>query len=334
MMDEFGLIADLFAPLAQGYPGAFGLLDDAALVAAEPGKEIVVTVDAVVAGIHFLADDPADLVARKLVRVNLSDLAAKGAEPFAVLLAAAFPQDVGAAWLRLFADGLGKDVRRYRIALIGGDTVATPGPLTLSLTALGRVAAGGMLRRAGARAGDDLWVSGTLGDGALGLKAARGQLPGLAAGDLAALAERYRLPRPRVDLGPRLVGLAGACMDVSDGLVQDLGHMCRASGVGAAVDCTLLPLSPAARNALAADDSLLACVLAGGDDYELLFTAPPAARAAVEAAAAESGVAVGRIGGIEVQPGVRVVDGAGRALAPAATGWRHFRAGTEGGGGE
>jgi thiamine-monophosphate kinase len=318
-LDEFALIAELFAPLSAGFPGALGLTDDAAMIPAEADTDTVVTVDAMVAGVHFLPDDPPGSIARKLVRVNLSDLAAKGAGPFAVLLAAAFPRGTDAEWLRAFAAGLAEDVRHFGIALIGGDTVSTPGPLTLSLTAMGRVGQGRALLRSGAAAGDRIWVSGTLGDAALGLKVLQGEL----AAD-PWLVERYRLPQPRVGLGPRLIGLASAAMDVSDGLVQDLGHLCRASGVGAAIDAALLPLSPSAAGALTADQSLLASVLSGGDDYELLFTAPDEASAQIEAAAAAAGVAVTAIGSVATGQGVSVRGGDGRPLTLARGGWRHF----------
>lgn len=322
--DEFGLIADLFAPLARSYPGALGLADDAALVAEQPGTEIVVTVDAMVAGVHFLPDDAADLVARKLVRVNLSDLAAKGALPFAVMLAAAFPLGTGRSWLEIFAAGLGADLREFGVALIGGDTVATPGPLTLSLTAMGRVETGRALLRSGARAGDELWLSGTLGDGALGLLAAQGLLTGVDAEAVEVLADRYRLPRPRVTLGPRLVGVASAAMDVSDGLAQDLGHLCRASGLGAIVETTTLPLSPAARQSIAADHSRLATVLTGGDDYELLFTVPPGTAATLYRLAGESAVPLTPIGRMVEGSGVTLLDQSGRPIAVGQGGWRHF----------
>lgn len=323
-VDEFQIIAQLFAPLAQSFPGALGLTDDAALLPPDT-HETVVTVDAMVAGVHFLPDDPPDLVARKLVRVNLSDLAAKGAVPFGVLLAAAFPHGTGQDWLERFAHGLGQDMGEFGIALIGGDTVATPGPLTLSLTAMGRVAAGRAVLRSGAQAGDVVWVSGSIGDGALGLRAARGQLT-LAPEHMAALADRYRLPRPRVGLGPCLVGLATAGMDVSDGLIQDLGHLCRASGVAAIVDAAAVPLSPGARAALDQDQSLLATILTGGDDYELLFTAPSSATASLLELAERSGVPLTAIGRMQVGSGVTVHDASGHVLSLGQGGWRHFSA--------
>jgi len=324
--DEFEIIAELFAPLARSYPGALGLTDDVALLAPDPDHETAVTVDAMVAGVHFLPDDPPDLVARKLVRVNLSDLAAKGARPFAVTLAAAFPRGTTLDWLRAFGRGLAQDVAEFGIALIGGDTVSTPGPLTLSLTAFGRVAKGRAVLRSAARAGDEVWVSGSIGDGALGLRAARDGWPQLGAAHEAFLADRYRLPRPRVALGAGLPGLAHAGMDVSDGLVQDLGHLCRASGLGAVIAADKLPLSAAARAALAAENSLLASVLTGGDDYELLFTAPAAARDAILELGRRVGVAVTAIGTMIEGGGVMVRDGNGREIVLKRGGWRHFDA--------
>lgn len=324
--DEFQVIADLFAPLARSYPGALGLTDDVALLAADPDNETAATVDAMVAGVHFLPDDPPDLVARKLVRVNLSDLAAKGARPFAVMLAAAFPRGVELDWLRRFAAGLAADLAEFDIALIGGDTVATPGPLTLSLTALGKVGRGRAVLRSGAQAGDTIWVSGTIGDGALGLRAARDGWDALAAEHVAFLADRYRLPRPRVGLGAGLPGLAHAAMDISDGLIQDLGHLCRASALGAVVQAQAVPLSAAAAAALAVDNSLLATALTGGDDYELLFTAPASAAPAIQALGREAGVAVTAIGTIQPGEGVAVRDRAGCRLDFGRGGWRHFSA--------
>ena len=326
-IDEFALIAALFAPLTFGSPVARGLVDDAAFLPADPGYDTVLTVDALVAGVHFLEEDPPELIARKLIRVNLSDLAAKGAEPVAVMLAAAFPRAVTADWLRRFAAGLGQDLAAFGVPLVGGDTVATPGPLTLSLTALGRVPAGTGLERRGARPGDDLWVSGTIGDGALGLRAARGELSALSVEDIAFLADRYRLPQPRVGLGPRLRGHAGAAMDISDGLVQDLAHLSRVSGVGARVEAARIPLSPPACRALASGETTLADLLCGGDDYEVLFAAPAAAAAEIAALAEDLGLLLTRIGCVLSGTGVDVVDPAGKAISLSRGGWRHFRAG-------
>ncbi len=324
-LDEFSLIARLFAPLAARHPGALGLTDDAALLDGPTGRQWVVTADAVVAGVHFLPDDPPDLIARKLVRVNLSDLAAKGAEPFAVLLAACFPVGATGDWVERFAGGLKADCDEFGIALIGGDTVATPGPLTLALTALGQVAAGHAILRSKARPGDDIWVSGSIGDGAFGLLVATGRAAGLEAPDAAQLLDRYRLPRPRLALGRRLVGLVHAGMDISDGLVGDLGHICTASGVGAVIEAEWLPLSPAARTAVDAGlGQGLETVLTGGDDYELLFTAPASSRPPLVALADELGLPLTRVGRIIDGQGVSVIGAAGLPIVLEHAGYRHF----------
>jgi len=320
-LGEFGRIARFFAPLAAGAPGALGLTDDAALIECPPGERLVVTVDAMVEGVHFLPDDPPDLIARKLVRVNLSDLAAMAARPVGYFLTTALPKSHGDAWLAGFAAGLALDQAEFGITLLGGDSVSTPGPVSLTLTAFGHVAVGGEVRRGGARPGDLVFVSGTIGDGALGLEAARGQLDErLDATDVAFLADRYRLPRPRVALGPLLSGLASAMMDVSDGLVGDLGHICTVSGVSGVIEAVRVPLSPAAARL----PGRVATVLTGGDDYELLFTVPPDRLADVRAAAEAAGVQVTVIGRIEAGQGVRTLDAAGREMVLAGIGWRHF----------
>ena len=321
-LGEFERIARFFAPLAA--PGAFGLLDDAALIDGPPGQQYVLTADAIVEGVHFLADDPPGQVAQKLLRVNLSDLAAKGAVPVGYLLVTALPKSRDETWLEAFAAGLAADQAAYGIGLLGGDSTATDGPVTLSITALGRVLAGNAVLRRGARPGDLVYVSGTLGDAALGLKVLRGGLAGLDAAARAFLADRYRLPQPRLALGQTLVGTAHAMMDVSDGLVGDLGHICAASGVGAVIEAARLPLSPPARAAIAADPALLLAALAGGDDYELLFTAAPEAGDALAVLARNAGVPITAIGHIEPASGVTVLDAQGTATTVAGGGYRHF----------
>ena len=306
-MNEFGLIARHFRPLAG--PGGLDLLDDAALLSPPPGRELVLTADAMVEGVHFLPDDPADLVGRKLLRVNLSDLAAKGAVALAYLMTVSARKDMPDRWFRDFASGLLQDQRAFGISLLGGDTTSTPGPLSLSLTCIGHVAAGSMVRRAGARPGDAIWVTGTIGDGALGLRAIRGEVadPG------GVLAERYRLPRPRLGLvSPELVR---ACMDVSDGLVQDLGHLCRASCVGAEVEAERVPRSAAGP---------LELCLTGGDDYELLMAVAPERESGLLDAASRLGVTVTRIGRFKTGDCVEIRDAAGRTLTFAKGGWSHF----------
>lgn len=325
MADEFDLIRRLFAPLATD-PAALGLVDDAALLEVPAGRVLVATTDAIVAGVHFLPDDPPDSIARKLVRVNLSDLAAMGAEARAILLAACFPRDVAESWIAAFATGLGSDCRAFRVALLGGDTVATPGPATFAATALGFARKDAALRRSGAKAGDRVWVSGTIGDSAFGLMAARGER-GLAPEHKAALAARYRLPEPRLALGQSLLGLASAAMDVSDGLIGDLEHICEASGVGAMVEAGRVPLSAAAAAAIEAGwGEGLATALTGGDDYELLFTAPPAAEARILELSTGLGLRLTAVGTIIAGSGVSVAGPGGHALSLRARGYRHFGA--------
>lgn len=322
---EFELIARYFQPLAARAPGALGLRDDAALIDLSPGHRLVVTVDALVAGVHFLPDDPPALIARKALRVNLSDLAAMGARPLGYFLATAFA-DQDEVWLAAFASGLAQDQESFAVALLGGDTVATPGPLTLSVTAIGEVRHGHEMRRGAARVGDAVFVSGTLGDAALGLLALRGELSQLTRAERDLLVCRFHLPEPRLDLGRALSehGLVRCGMDVSDGLVADLGHICSASGVGARVQWQRLPLSGAAVAALRERPDLRAAVVAGGDDYELLFTAPPEQEPAIMALAARVGVPVQRIGVIEDGAGVLIVDEAGAPIPLKTTGYRHF----------
>lgn len=307
---EFGLIARHFRPLAG--PGALDLLDDAAVFAPPPGRELVMTADAMVEGVHFRADDPADTIGAKLLRVNLSDLAAMGAVPFGYLMTVSARRDTPDAWFAGFAAGLALDQAAFGIGLLGGDTTSTPGPTTLTLTAIGHVAPGSALRRSGAADGDEIWVTGTIGDGALGLLALSGQV----ADPDGWLAGRYRLPRPRV--GMALSGIVSACMDLSDGLVQDLGHLCRAAGLGAVIEAGSVPRSAAA---LAAGDAWLGTCLTGGDDYELLMAVPPGRAAALRAAAAPCNVT--RIGRFVAGDRVRVLDPSGAEMA-LGQGWSHF----------
>lgn len=318
MRGEFALIDELLKPLAAGFPGALGLTDDAALVDVPAGQSLVIAKDALVAGVHFFADDPADAVAQKLLRVNLSDLAAMGAAPLAYLTVIAKPGDLADSWLEGFARGLGRDQARFGLALIGGDIVSTPGPLLLSCTILGLVERGRALRRRAARSGDVIWVSGTLGDAALGLRV----LKGLAATEDEAfyLVERYRRPEPRLALGQRLRGLAHAAIDVSDGLLADLGHILEESKLGGRLEAERLPISAVAHGL----PGWLEAALGGGDDYELLFTAAETATPAIESLAAELGLRLTAIGRVVEGSGLEVVDTAGAPLAVEGHGWRHF----------
>ena len=323
---EFEIIAEFFAPLTDGVPLAFGLRNDAALLDVPAGRSLVVTVDAMVEGVHFLPDDPADLVAQKLLRCNLSDLAAMGAEACGYVMTTAMPSSVGRPWLAAFAQGLRRDQTHFRLNLLGGDVVKTPGPLTLSLTALGHVPAGRTLLRNGARPGDVIFLSGTVGDAALGLKVLKGELRGLSPEAEASLAERYRLPRPRLELGQGLLerDLATAALDVSDGLLADLGHIADGSGLGAEVAIHALPLSAAVGAALAADRAEEETILTGGDDYELLFTASPDKAGEVTALSRALDLPLTRIGHMTEEAGLKVLDASGIARELGAGGWRHF----------
>jgi thiamine-monophosphate kinase len=308
------MIARHFRPLAG--PGALDLGDDAALLVPPAGRELVLTVDAMVAGVHFLPDDPPELVGRKLLRVNLSDLAAKGATPLGYLMTVSAPRGTPDAWFAGFAAGLAADQVEFAVTLLGGDTTSTPGPISLSLTAIGHVAPGQMVRRTGAQPGDGIWVTGTIGDGALGLAVAQGKL----ADPTGYLLDRYRLPRPR--LGLPIAGIASAGMDISDGLVQDLGHLCRAAGLAAEIEAALVPLSDPAHTA---GPEWLPTCLTGGDDYELLLAVPPAREAALQQIAQAAGMPVTRVGGFRPgSPGVMVRDTTGQQLSLEREGWSHF----------
>jgi thiamine-monophosphate kinase len=324
-VDEFDWIARGLRPLAANAPEALGLLDDAAVIPARPGFDLVITKDAIVEGVHFLDTDPLDLVARKLLRVNLSDLAAKGADPYGYFLAIAWTRRCGWAEREAFARGLRVDQDRFGVALFGGDTVSTPGPLTASATMLGWVPAGRMTPRGGARIGDVVLVTGTIGDGRLGLMAARGEPIGLAAGDAAWLKGRYQLPEPRVGLGESLRRCAHAAADVSDGLIADAGWIAAASGVRITLDIDRFPLSPAAATWLGKQPDATAARLmlaTGGDDYEIVCTASRSSIEPLKAAAETLGCAMTEIGAVAPGSGV-VVSRDGRDIAVDRTGWRH-----------
>ena len=321
---EFDLIERFFRPLSRAAPGAFALGNDGALLTPPAGASLVVTKDLMVAGVHYPEGEEPFTVARRLLRVNLSDLAAMGAIARSYALGLALPEDIGDAWVEAFAAGLAHDQEAFGVALIGGDTVATKGPAVLSLTAFGTVAGDACLNRAGASEGDDIYVSGTVGDATLGLRASRGELAALAPADRAALAARFRLPEPRLALGAALVGIATCAIDVSDGLVADLGHLCEGSGVAACINADAVPLSAAARRAVDGGEAAIADLVTGGDDYELLFCAPPAERGAIEALGRRLVLAVSRIGTIEHGQAVTVVDADGQPLALGRTGYQHF----------
>ena len=326
-MDEFDLISRFFKPLAAGFDGSLGLADDAALLSIPEGMELVITKDAISEGIHFIGNEDPALIAKKLLRVNLSDLAAKGAKPLAYFLALMLPKDTSADWIGRFAQGLQEDQTVYDIHLAGGDTTATLGTKSFSITAIGTVPKGQMLRRNGARVGDIIVVSCTLSDSALGLRLLQSCHPERSEGsptiawnpsaapqdDKAYLINRYLLPQPRLELGLSLHGIANACMDISDGLVQDLGHICKASGVAAIIEAEKIPLSAAAR----AQPDHLMLALTGGDDYELLFTVSPENIHLIPEGCTQVGV-------VKEGSGVTVIGGDGKPITLTHKGYRHF----------
>ncbi|HVI89179.1 MAG TPA: thiamine-phosphate kinase [Dongiaceae bacterium] len=323
---EFTVIRRYFAPLAKGMPGALDLTDDACTWQPPAGEEAVLTVDALIADVHFLRTDPPDLVARKMLRVNLSDLAAKGAKPVGYLMTVAVDRAVDEAWIAAFARGLAEDQAQFDIQLMGGDTVKTPGPLSLSLTAIGTVPAGTALRRSGAQPGQSLFVTGSIGDGYLGLQVLQNRLFDLSWEHREFLATRYQLPEPRVAFGQELRrrGLATAAMDVSDGLIADLGHLAAASGCGAVLRSADVPLSEAAAELVAAEPVLILDLLAGGDDYEVLFAAAPEKREEIAALGRIYGLAVTEIGSLIAGKEVTVQDRAGESIQLTHKGYSHF----------
>ena len=325
-MGEFDIIREYFAPLTDGVEGAYGLSDDAALIDSGP---YIVTKDTIVAGVHFLPKDPFDLVARKLIRVNLSDLAAKGAKPVGYFLGCVWPQTVKREHIEQFAHGLKEDQDHFRISLYGGDTTAhraKAGPAVFSATFFGTPQRQGPTRRNGAQAGDDLYVTGSIGDAGLGLKALMREEK-FTTLDKTSLALRYHLPSPRLSIGAAIAGFATAAIDVSDGLIADAGHIARASGLRAKIDAVSIPRSEAAGAWVARQTNrwkALAEVASFGDDYEILFTAPPALRRSVAVASKAARTDVSRIGSMAQGEGAGLYDEDGREIAISSAGYDHL----------
>ncbi|MEE2525019.1 thiamine-phosphate kinase [Hyphobacterium sp. HN65] len=318
---EFDFIAQHLAPLSQGYEGAFGLTDDAAILADVPG--LVITTDTMIQGVHFRKLEPWDLVARKALRVNLSDLAAMGADPHAVLLSITWPQAVRPAQMQRFVDGLKTDLEAFGIPLIGGDTTRGGELLVVTVTALGQCEH--PLLRSGGEAGQDLYVSGTIGDAVLGLEV--DTLAGLTGVHKAIVEDRHLLPTPRLKLGRELCGLASAALDVSDGLVADAGHLARASGVKAGIELDSIPLSSAAETWVRIQRDPIATLvklITSGDDYELLFSAGPEKREEILAAAKRAGTHIARIGSLIEGKGVEVRTTSGELVRIDQAGFTHF----------
>jgi thiamine-monophosphate kinase len=323
---EFEFIETYMAPLAAGNEGALGLKDDAALFDVTPGHRAVVTTDALIAGIHFRPDDPPDSVGAKALAVNLSDLASMGAAPLGYTLILALPEDWTGEWAAGFSAGLAAMQQRYSLQLLGGDTVAANGPLTIGVTAFGSAPAGRQIMRSGAGDGDDIWVSGSIGDAALALAIYNeGDTGRMAAPEYGYLLDRLQRPEPRVALGQNLIGLATAAIDISDGLAADLGHLCRASAIGADIEAESIPLSAAALGCVGASSSYgMDIVIGGGDDYELLFTAPPNQAGGVMQAAEKSDCPVTRIGRANAEKRVRFAAADGQEMEIEKSGWSHF----------
>jgi thiamine-monophosphate kinase len=321
---EFQLIAELFAPLARGATGAFGLKDDAATIDVAVDRELVATADALVESVHFLRSDPPASIAKKALRVNLSDLAAKGAEPEAYMLVLSLAPWIKDDWLTRFTGGLASDQSEFGITLIGGDTTATPGPLTIGVTAFGTVPRGHMLRRAGARPGDAVFVSGTIGDSGGGLAILHGDGNSLSSEMRDALVSRYRVPQPRTRLGPRLTHLATSALDVSDGLLADLNHIAEVSGTRIVVEGQQVPLSAPLRALWGSDVDAIVRAASSGDDYEIAFTAPWSEKGAINAAAQAAGVEVCEIGHVEEGEGVALLGLDGRPVTLGRLGFTHF----------
>jgi thiamine-monophosphate kinase len=307
-MNEFEVISRYFAPLAGD--GAFGLKDDAAVLPQRAGHDLIVSTDTIIEGTDFFAFDPAGTIAQKALRVNLSDLAAKGAEPAGYLLNLSLPHSVHEEWLAAFASGLARDQKEFGLSLLGGDTGATEGPLSIAVTAFGFVPTGKLVRRSGARAGDAVYVTGTIGDSGGGLAIFKREKHTLSDADRDTLTIRYRVPQPPVSFAAPLRAIAHASVDVSDGLIADLGHIASASGVRIVVEAERVPLS-APLNALWGEQTLLRAVTAG-DDYQIAFTAPPGL----------SGPFTG-IGRVEAGEGISLMR-AGQAVTVLKTGYRHF----------
>jgi thiamine-monophosphate kinase len=319
MQAEFDIIGHYFRPLAAGFDGAFDLRDDAAYMSLPDGCELVISTDMLLAGVHFFPDDPPALIAKKALRVNLSDLAAKGAEPIGYSLALALPAGVTADFMAQFCQGLKEDQAEFALALIGGDTTTSPHGLCVTITIYGSIPFGRRVMRSGAKIGDDIYISGQLGLAALGLHCRKLDL------DYPEFIARYHLPQPRMKLMDALAAenLVHASMDISDGLWGDLAHILTASGVGAAVHLPSIPQSATVQEFIKKYALSWVEVLGGGDDYELLFTSPPAAAAQVFNMADRLGVSIARIGTITADTGISVFDATQNPIAIANTGYQH-----------
>ncbi len=320
-LSEFLLIKKYFAPFAG--EGAFNLSDDAAEIIPTESMSLVITQDAVAEGIHFFPDDPPQLIAKKALRVNLSDLAAKGADPKYISLSLGLGSNWNEAWISDFAEGLAEDCKAYGIQLTGGDTFRTGGGFVISITAIGELPQGTYTSRLGAAPHEYLYVTGTVGDGALGLMARQARFEGLSVGENEFLIDRYLVPNPRIELANILQCFATASMDISDGLVGDLEKLCEASGVAAEVKSSKIPLSTAVQKQITSESNYLQTALTGGDDYEILFTVKPENCDALERALSTLPFPVTQIGEIISGQGVKVFDTDGQVIEFDQTSYDH-----------
>ena len=323
-LGEFDIIKTYFSPLTLSEKGAFNLTDDAAIMEIPNGKGLVVTTDTLVEGIHFLSEDLPENIAAKLLRVSLSDLAAMGSTPAYYNLSIATKASTKADWFKAFASGLLADQVEFGITLIGGDTVATSGPITLSITAMGLVENGLAIRRNGATLGDDIWVSGPIGDAALGLMSATGKLRKISDKNRKYLISRYTKPIPQTLLAPKLTKYVNSAIDISDGLIADLKHICEASNLGARVQIADVPLSRAAKKVLAEEPGYMDLILGGGDDFELLFTADKSFRTIAKSLTKDLDVSLTKIGMMVRGRSVEMFDVDGQEYSISKIGYTHF----------
>ena len=323
-LGEFEIIKTYFSPLSRSEKGAFNLTDDAAVIEIPDGKSMVVTTDTLVEGVHFLSEDLPKNIAKKLLRVSLSDLAAMGSVPAYYNLSIATKLGTTSEWFKAFSEGLLADQIQFGVTLIGGDTVATSGPLTLSLTAMGFVKKGKAISRSGAKLGDDIWVSGLIGDAALGLRAAKGKLISISEENKNYLISKYTQPIPQTLLGPKLSGHVNSAIDVSDGLIGDLDHICETSKLGANIQITDIPISRAASIIVTEKPHYLDLILSGGDDFELLFTADKSFRTVAKSLTKMLDVSLTKIGVMVSRRSIEIFDENGNKYFIQNNGYTHF----------
>jgi thiamine-monophosphate kinase len=323
-LGEFEIIKTYFSPLSRSEKGAFNLTDDAAVIEIPDGFSMVVTTDTLVEGVHFLSEDLPENIAAKLLRVSLSDLAAMGSIPAYYNLSIATKSGTSSDWFKAFAEGLLADQMQFGITLIGGDTVATSGPLTLSLTAMGFVKKGNAISRGGAKSGDDIWVSGLIGDAALGLRAATGKLSFVSEKNKKYLISRYTKPVPQTLLGPKLSNHVNSAIDVSDGLIGDLDHICEISKLGADIQIDDIPLSRVAKSVVTEKPDYIDLILSGGDDFELLFTADESFRVIAKSLTKMLDVNLTKIGAMVDRRSIEIFDKNGDKYFIQNNGYTHF----------